>query len=168
MIRNQARTFAVIIPGSDDYSTLSPNWIDAFKSRNSLKGTNSRNRSLSPGNAPPTLDSLVKTAVDGSVDLDEAVDTILANGSPSTVASPRNVMGPAVRPTHAFAVETNCDPVPALSKNLESFTRPEEAQQAWKVLMKFLHEQHGRFEVQDFVQMGKLIVKLDVLSKSLT
>lgn len=72
-------------------------------------------------------------------------------------------MRPPPLPLHVLvAGERNRELTPALSTTSEINTSPEEAQQAWKVLMKFIEEQRDDFDVQDFVQMGKLMEKLKV------
>ena len=77
-----------------------------------------------------------------------------------TAPADRSTMTPLL-PAHALVSERNRElnlALPITSDN--PTTSAEEAQQAWKVLMKFMEERRAGFDVQDFVQLGKLGEKL--------
>ena len=119
-----------------------------------------------PRYPPPMtmLDSPMEEAADPLISLNEAVHPANVDGRPTTVAPADMSMRPPPLPAHILAGERNRELTPALSTTSESSTSPEEAQQALKVLMKFIEEQQTGFDVQDFVQMGKLMEKLKVHS----
>lgn len=113
---------------------------------------------------PAMLDSPMEEATDPLISLNEAVNPSHADDRPTTVAPADMSMRPPPLPAHVLGGDKTRELTPALSTTSENSTSPEEAQQALRILMKYIEEQQTGFDMQDFVQMGKLMEKLKVHS----
>lgn len=100
----------------------------------------------------------MEEASDPLLSLNEAVNTTRPDDQPKTVSPKDMTMKPPPLPSHVKRENT-----PAVS---DQATSPEEAQRALRVLMNFIKQEKLSFDMDDFVQMGKLMEKLGVQSTS--
>jgi hypothetical protein len=114
--------------------------------------------------ASTMLDSPMEEAADPLASLNQAINSTHSDDRPNTVAPADMTMRPPPLPAHVFTGDRKRELTPSLSTTSDSSaTNPEEAQRAWRTLIKFMEEQPTMgFDMHDFVQMGKLMEKLKV------